>query len=235
MSIDIEDRLRAHLKVVAESTVIPPVPGLTAMTRSPARRRRRRIGWAAAAAAVLLPVTGIGIAAAVGQLSGDQHLFFTGPTGDGLTPDLSTVQRVLSTPGPAGEQFVLYATGVTHGGGACTASGFFRGNVLVTNNGGACTSGHPWWLPTRDSTWDFGNAGGSSGGGESILTFAYTAGPAIRAVVRHPDGHTTPVPVDHRWVGGWLPAGVRGPLELIGYDAAGHVVGHRPLWTGPPS
>jgi hypothetical protein len=232
VSTEIEDRLRAHLQVMAESTDVPPIPDCPATSRRPARRRRRRIVLAAAAAAVLMPVGGIGFAAATGHLTAGQSLFFTGQTDDGLTPDLNTVQQILTSPGPDGKEFVLYATGTTHGGGRCVAFGFVGRNAVIEKSGDACASGHPWWWPTRDDSWAFGGSGGSSGGGDLIMTFGYTAGTTTRAVIRYPDGHTMPVPVAHRWVGGWLSAGTRGPLELIGYDAAGHVVGQRPLYLG---
>jgi hypothetical protein len=75
----------------------------------------------------------------------------------------------------------------------------------------------------------FGTNGGWSMGPDSVVTFAYPAGPATAARVRLPNGETVAASVSNGWVFGVFTASGPGIATLTGNDASGAQVGHLAL------
>ena len=174
---------------------------------APARRRSRRAVVAVWLSVVVLPVAGVGAAAAAGLIpAGAEQAFPWTRHNTTLLPevDLSTGVRVISAPGPEGRRFEVWVAKGRHGsscvgrifvGPAAAAPADRR--RLRPSQGGSCSSGGP--VSTGcDATWGPG----------VYASFTCRAHGAVRAVALLSDGSSLPVPVQNGWIGGWLPLGV---------------------------
>jgi hypothetical protein len=193
----------------------------------PGRSRRRRVLLTAALTAGLV-TSGAGIATAAGLLPES----FTKPlsfwaTETGGAVDAQTARRVAQGPGPDGKVLSVWSAkgknGVT-----CIAPLFESPGELdrpaptnFTLAGGQCTGADPRTEP-------IGNGGGSADA-RGIHAMWVTAGNAVRAELRLPDGTVRPaVHAEGMFFYWYLANDHVDPPTLVGYDAAGNIVAQRP-------
>jgi hypothetical protein len=201
---------------------------------APRRPRRRRILLTATLTAGLV-ASGAGVAAAGGLLpeSFAQNLsFWTSETAGRM--DVQTARRVAQTPGPDGR--VLSVWSARSGDGAVCVSAVFESPgpldrpapANFRSGGGSCLPPHDTWGP-------FGSGGGTvEGNGIHIMSAA--DGGAVRGELRLADGSVSPVAHAAGMFFYWYRAGGGvTPPTLVGYDAAGKVLGEQaqPDLTGP--
>ena len=223
---DVEHRLRTTLRAVAGSTPVPPVPAVLPGAVVPLRRRRHgtRAALVGGVAALLLPVTGLGVAAATGNLPVGLSLF-------GLHDEAAVVgtERLGSIPGPDGGRFELWVA-TRADGSRCLLDGregdSSPGATLDGGGGGMCLAGDG----AAGGAHPFGDMVSTSREpGRDVVEFQVGAGDAVRAEVTLPDGTRLPTVVGEGMVFGWFPADVSGEVTVTGYDAAGREVGRERL------
>jgi hypothetical protein len=179
-------------------------------------------------------VVGVSVAASLGGLraadaagllpAGIEHAFPWANDGDETVRiDPRSIRKAVEVPGPDGQALVVWV-GRSTSGQLCTSRVFVTtatadaSRQRFRDQGGTCSS-------TGDDA--FGATGGWGGGTGVEFTFAYTAGNAVRAEVRLPDGVVEPATVEGGWVVGWLPTGtyLGTTVRIIGFDAHGQRVG----------
>ena len=195
---------------------------------APARRSRRRRVLLTAALTTGLVASGVGVAAAGGLLPES----FTRPlsfwsTETGGVVDAQLARRVAQAPGPDGTVLSVWsATGPD--GTTCIAPLFEPPGDLnrpAPANfhlaGGSCATG--------EGLGPFGSLGGSADE-RNVHTIWASAGDAVRGELLFPDGTVQPVLYAEGQFFLWYVANDRvDPPTLVGYDAAGTVVGRAPL------
>jgi hypothetical protein len=228
--ISTDDDLRSLLAKVAAATPIGPAP--TAAAALPRRRTRRTkaVVLSSWAVAILIPVAGFGAASAAGLIPvGALSAFPDNARSSGDTRvDLSTAKLVVSIPGPTGQRFDVW---VAHGAHGFECVSFVFTPVDAPAAGPAVPSWRDFAGATCDQPPKHGNVFNSSGGGtsgDSVPTnYALSAGAAVRADVRLPDGSVVPATTANGWIAGWFPASLNSVGAILtGYAADGSVVGH---------
>jgi hypothetical protein len=181
-----------------------------------------------AALAAALVGSATGIAGAAGLLPES----FTGPlafwereTNGGI--DVQTARRVAQAPGPDGTVLSVWSARAADNT-TCIAPMFEAPGPLdrpppadFDLAGGQCSA--------AVSTVPFGTLGGSTDGRRTHTMWA-TAGQAVRAEVRMPDGSTRSALRAEGMFFLWYVADAHTPAPvLVGYDGAGRTIGPRPL------
>lgn len=222
--MELLERLRPTSAVHRHWPGDTPPPARPAQVR---RARTRRLLVTAALTAALIGA-GTGVAGAAGllpeSLTGPLR-FWSSETGGDVDP--GTARRVAQTPGPDGTVLSVWSARDARGA-TCVAPMFETPGPLdrpaptdFRLAGGQCTPA----LPAEP----FGNLGGSADE-HGVHTMWVTAGDAVRAELRAPDGTTRPVLRAEGMFFLWYAADARtGPPALVGYDAAGDVVGRHPM------
>ncbi|MEW2376584.1 hypothetical protein AB0883_10835 [Micromonospora sp. NPDC047812] len=195
---------------------------------APQRSRRRRVVLTAALTAGLV-VSGASVAAAGGLLPES----FTKPlsfwaTETGGVVDVQTARRVAQAPGPDGTVLTVWSA-KGQGGTTCIAPMFEPPGDLdrpaptsFTLAGGQCADGDQG----KES---FSSMGGSADG-QGIHTMWTTAGNAVRAELRLPDGTVrSAVRAEDLFFFWYLANENVDPPVLVGYSAAGVVTAERSL------
>lgn len=200
----------------------------------PRRPRRRRILLTAGLTAGLL-ASGAGVAAAGGLIPDSlaRHLsFWASETGGGI--DVQTARRVAQLPGPDGQVLSAWS-GRSRDGAVCVAELVEAAGPLDRPAPATFRSGAGSCLRPNESWGPFGSGGGTAGdNGVHIMHMA--DGGAVRGELRLADGTVSPVAHAEGLFFFWYRAGGGiAPPTLIGYDAAGKVVGEHALpdLTGP--
>ena len=207
-------------RILIAATASPPLP--------PRRSRRRRLLLITAVTAGLV-TSSAGIAGAAGLLpeSFTKPLsFWTSETGGAV--DVQTARRVAQAPGPDGKVLSVWsATGKD--GTVCIAPLFESpGNLdrpAPTDfklAGGQC-------VPVNQGMESFGNGGGSADM-RGIHTMWFTAGNAVRADLRLPDGTVRrAVRAEGMFFVWYFASDSVKPPTLVGYDAAGRILAEMPM------
>ena len=182
--------------------------------------------------------SGAGIAAAAGVLPDaftKPLSFWTAETGGAV--DVQSARRVAQAPGPEGKVLSVWSA-KSKDGTTCIAPMFEAPGELdrpaPTNfklAGGQCAR-------ADQRTEPFGDGGGSENS-RGIHTLWYSSGKAARADLRLPDGTVRPALHTEGLFFVWYFASEDvDPPVLVGYDAAGRVVGEQPMpnlnTSGPP-
>ena len=202
-----------------------PPPHLPVAPRRP--RRTRRILVTAALTTALIGA-GTGIAGAAGVLPDSftgSLSFWTGDTHGRV--DVQDARRVAQEPGPDGTVLSVWSARGTDGT-VCVAPLFEAPGPLDRPAptgfhlaGGQCAAPAPGE--------PFGNLGGSADE-HGVHTMWATAGHALRAELRFPDGTARPALRAAGMFFVWYVTDARtAPPVLVGLDAAGRVVGRSPL------
>lgn len=192
--------------------------------RRTARRRAAVAGLALAATAV----SGVGVAAAATGLG--SHSFadvFSSwkkwPGNDGADP--ATAVRAATAPGPQGTVFSVLSTGGEDQRGCRTAvfeSASSSAGSIPSDFIGASSS----FCSTESTFTDFGGVGVDFS--DMGAVFTVSAGEAVRAEVRTPDGLEYPALLVGGDFWGWFPKAAH--PTLVGYAADGAIVGRVKLY-----
>lgn len=218
--IDIEEKLSRTFAFVADSKAIPPVP--TAPTVVVSYRRPSRLRRAALICGGTLTFAGVGLG--VAAAAGVPLDFGWGDPVKGAYNALPETTRLVATTHDSQGSLQLWVADATDHG-YCVA--FVRPDTPPPRDrreGGGCSG------PVGDVYWNtFGVDGFSSNG-----VFARHVPGATRVDVVLGDGTGVTMPVGDAWTVGSL-TGAQEALHpvLVGYDAAGDVVGRAALSPRP--
>ena len=244
---DLEEALRGVLATVELPTRVPPD-----MVRRLHRRHTRRRALTASLTTMAVLALVVGSSALMRQNDASNH---SGPvsaaaSAAGLIPagalsafpdnagssdhermDLSTAKLVVSIPGPPGQRLDVWVAHGAHGY-HCVSFVF---TPLAATTGRAVPSlgdfaGDSCGPPPKHGDVFNSSSGGAGANGESH--YALTAGAAVRADVRLPDGSVVPATTGNGWIAGWFPPGLdTAGAVLTGYAADGSIVGHAYVGT----
>jgi hypothetical protein len=191
----------------------------TATTRNP-RTKRRRVALVAVGVAVTT-VTGVGVASASGLTSQSlTDAFSSWKVWPGYDADPAQAERVATAPGPDGLVFSVLDTGDGQTKSCRSAiletaesARLPKPTTFTDVYGNFCADG-----PTFPT---FGNIGVTND--DLAATYVVSAGDAVRADVRTPDGTQYPALLVNGDFWGWFPLGEH--PTVTGYAADGTVVG----------
>ena len=186
-------------------------------TTRPARRRVVVVGVAVAATSI----AGVGVAAANGLMP---HSFTAAYSGwqhwPGHAADPATAERVATAPGPDGTVFSVLSTG--HGAAdSCRTAVLESAESARQPLPGEFTDIYGDFCSDAPTLPDFG--GVSVSYQDVAAGYTVSAGDAVRAEVRTPDGQAYPALLVEGDFWGWFPRSAR--PTLVGFAADGSVVG----------
>lgn len=210
------------------------------MAHRPRSRFRRKLAITAIIGAGFAGA-GVGTAVATGALPRGVAWAFGDPVPGAYNAKLSTARLIMNTTGPDGPASLWYAD--TQDGGHCVE---YLGSVPGTE-AAAAFSGQPTAIDGPPPMIYAGGCGGgfdpdkfgivdvAASGGDSPTAFVMRVPGASRVVLEVAGRTPVTLKVADGWTCGWYPSAKPMPKAVVvGYDAAGNVVGRKAI-TFPPA
>jgi hypothetical protein len=189
------------------------------------RLGKRRVAMVSLAV-VATSVAGVGVASANGLMPNSFTDAFSGwQHWPGHSADPATAERIATAPGPDGMVFSVLSTGHGHGD-SCRTSVVESAESATHALPDAFTNIYGSFCSDAATAPTFGSTAVSNQ--DVAAGFTVSAGNAVRAEVRTPDGQAYPALLVEGDFWGWFPRTAH--PTLVGFAADGSVVGTVRLW-----